>query len=130
MLACTDLMLYFRQCEEMQHQEDEVIRQTQPKSARRPFSCLTGGDQTEKSARPQKMVKLYFKEKRSKVSFTSGCRGVVSFKTLICSVDVYILEVIFCFRYCISRPQYKTSCGISSLVSCWNFLYSTLGAGR
>lgn len=31
--------------------------------------------------------------------------------------------------YCISRPQYKSSCGISSLVSCWNFLYSTLGAG-
>ncbi|KAM4702027.1 basic immunoglobulin-like variable motif-containing protein, partial [Discoglossus pictus] len=31
--------------------------------------------------------------------------------------------------YCISRPQYKTSCGISSLVSCWNFLYSTLGSG-
>ncbi|XP_042562544.1 basic immunoglobulin-like variable motif-containing protein isoform X2 [Clupea harengus] len=31
--------------------------------------------------------------------------------------------------YCISRPQYKTSCGISSLVSVWNFLYSTLGAG-
>ncbi|XP_038615165.1 basic immunoglobulin-like variable motif-containing protein isoform X2 [Tachyglossus aculeatus] len=32
--------------------------------------------------------------------------------------------------YCISRPQYKTSCGISSLVSCWNFLYSTTGAGN
>ncbi|KAM6382859.1 basic immunoglobulin-like variable motif-containing protein isoform 4-T9 [Alca torda] len=31
--------------------------------------------------------------------------------------------------YCVSRPQYRTSCGISSLVSCWNFLYSTLGAG-
>ncbi|KAG9277725.1 basic immunoglobulin-like variable motif-containing protein [Astyanax mexicanus] len=31
--------------------------------------------------------------------------------------------------YCISRPQYKTSCGISSLVSCWNFLYSSVGAG-
>ncbi|XP_061593590.1 basic immunoglobulin-like variable motif-containing protein [Cololabis saira] len=31
--------------------------------------------------------------------------------------------------YCISRPQYKMSCGISSLVSCWNFLYSSLGAG-
>ncbi|KAI1899647.1 hypothetical protein AGOR_G00063940 [Albula goreensis] len=31
--------------------------------------------------------------------------------------------------YCISRPQYKTSCGISSLVSCWNFLFSTLGVG-
>ncbi|XP_053311283.1 basic immunoglobulin-like variable motif-containing protein [Spea bombifrons] len=31
--------------------------------------------------------------------------------------------------YCISRPQYKTSCGISSLVSCWNFLYSSLGTG-
>ncbi|KAB1267675.1 Basic immunoglobulin-like variable motif-containing protein [Camelus dromedarius] len=33
-------------------------------------------------------------------------------------------------RYCISRPQYKTSCGISSLISCWNFLYSTMGAGN
>nr|KAI8751667.1 basic immunoglobulin-like variable motif-containing protein [Biomphalaria glabrata] len=32
--------------------------------------------------------------------------------------------------YCISRPQYKTSCGISSLVSCWNYLYSTMGNGR
>ncbi|KAM8786342.1 basic immunoglobulin-like variable motif-containing protein isoform 3-T5 [Rhynchonycteris naso] len=32
--------------------------------------------------------------------------------------------------YCISRPQYKTSCGISSLISCWNFLYSTIGAGN
>ncbi|KAG8137596.1 hypothetical protein E2320_004839 [Naja naja] len=32
--------------------------------------------------------------------------------------------------YCISRPQYKTSCGISSLVSCWNFLYSTMGTGK
>ncbi|XP_059141532.1 basic immunoglobulin-like variable motif-containing protein isoform X2 [Physella acuta] len=31
--------------------------------------------------------------------------------------------------YCISRPQYKTSCGISSVVSCWNFLFSTLGHG-
>lgn len=30
---------------------------------------------------------------------------------------------------CISRPQYKYSCGISSLVSCWNYLYSTLGYG-
>jgi len=32
--------------------------------------------------------------------------------------------------YCISRPQYKFSCGISSLVSCWNYLYSTLGHGN
>ncbi|CAL1530567.1 unnamed protein product [Lymnaea stagnalis] len=31
--------------------------------------------------------------------------------------------------YCISRPQYKTSCGISSVVSCWNFLYSSMGHG-
>lgn len=32
--------------------------------------------------------------------------------------------------HCISRPQYKYSCGISSLVSCWNYLYSNLGHGR
>ncbi|XP_050404018.1 basic immunoglobulin-like variable motif-containing protein isoform X1 [Patella vulgata] len=31
--------------------------------------------------------------------------------------------------YCISRPQYKKSCGASSLVSCWNYLFSTLGSG-
>ncbi len=28
-----------------------------------------------------------------------------------------------------ARPQHPKSCGISSLVSCWNYLYSTLGTG-
>ena len=28
---------------------------------------------------------------------------------------------------CVSRPQYAKSCGISSLVACWNYLYSQLG---
>lgn len=31
--------------------------------------------------------------------------------------------------FCMARPQHPKSCGISSLTSCWNFLYSTLGAG-
>ena len=31
---------------------------------------------------------------------------------------------------CMSRPQYSKSCGITSLVSCWNFLFSTLGYGK
>lgn len=31
---------------------------------------------------------------------------------------------------CMSRPQLKKSCGISSVVSCWNYLYSRLGAGE
>ena len=31
--------------------------------------------------------------------------------------------------FCMARPQYPKSCGISSLTSCWNFLFSTLGAG-
>ncbi|XP_071798489.1 basic immunoglobulin-like variable motif-containing protein [Asterias amurensis] len=31
--------------------------------------------------------------------------------------------------FCMSRPQYSKSCGLSSLVSCWNYLFSTLGAG-
>ncbi|XP_063430802.1 basic immunoglobulin-like variable motif-containing protein isoform X1 [Mytilus trossulus] len=30
---------------------------------------------------------------------------------------------------CMSRPQYSKSCGISSVVSCWNYLFSTLGHG-
>ena len=65
------------------------------------------------------------------------------FIMLTCSVAMSVLflyayfvfiqvkkTVFYFFRYCISRPQYKTSCGISSLVSCWNFLYSTMGAGK
>lgn len=32
--------------------------------------------------------------------------------------------------YCMSRPQYAKSCGITSLVSCWNYLYSALGWGK
>ncbi|XP_076817517.1 basic immunoglobulin-like variable motif-containing protein [Clavelina lepadiformis] len=32
--------------------------------------------------------------------------------------------------YCMSRPQYKKSCGITSLVSVWNYLFSTLGTGN
>jgi len=31
--------------------------------------------------------------------------------------------------YCVTRPQYPKTCGMSSLVSCWNFLFSYLGAG-
>ncbi|CAD8150905.1 unnamed protein product [Paramecium octaurelia] len=31
--------------------------------------------------------------------------------------------------YSLSRPQYKKSCGISSVVTCWNYLFSTLGVG-
>jgi len=31
--------------------------------------------------------------------------------------------------YCLARPQYPKSCGISSLTSCWNYLFSTLGHG-
>jgi hypothetical protein len=32
--------------------------------------------------------------------------------------------------FCLSRPQYTRSCGISSLTTCWNYLYSTLGVGK
>ena len=28
---------------------------------------------------------------------------------------------------CISRPQYRKSCGITSLVACWNYLFSHMG---
>lgn len=31
--------------------------------------------------------------------------------------------------FCLARPQYKNSCGISSLTSVWNYLFSTLGVG-
>eukprot|EP00825_Cyclidium_porcatum_P008421 TRINITY_DN14194_c0_g1_i1.p1 TRINITY_DN14194_c0_g1~~TRINITY_DN14194_c0_g1_i1.p1 ORF type:complete len:285 (-),score=59.95 TRINITY_DN14194_c0_g1_i1:52-906(-) len=31
--------------------------------------------------------------------------------------------------YCISKPQYKNNCGINSIASCWNYLFSKLGNG-
>ena len=31
--------------------------------------------------------------------------------------------------YCLSRPQYQRTCGISSVVTVWNYLFSTLGVG-
>lgn len=31
---------------------------------------------------------------------------------------------------CMTRPQYKTACGVSCVVSCWNYLYSTIGNGH
>ena len=33
-------------------------------------------------------------------------------------------------RYSVSRPQYKRSCGITSVVSCWNYLFSRIGHGK
>ena len=32
--------------------------------------------------------------------------------------------------YCTARHQHLRSCGISSLISCWNYLYSSLGSGN
>jgi len=31
--------------------------------------------------------------------------------------------------FCLARPQHPKSCGISSLTSVWNYLFSTLGVG-
>jgi hypothetical protein len=31
--------------------------------------------------------------------------------------------------HCLARPQHPKSCGISSLTSCWNYLFSSLGTG-
>eukprot|EP00347_Sterkiella_histriomuscorum_P007127 403350160 len=32
--------------------------------------------------------------------------------------------------YCVSRPQYKKSCGISSIVAVWNYLFSKLSGNQ
>lgn len=61
----------------MQHQKVEVIRQTKPKSARCLPSCLSGGDQTEESARPQKMVMLYLVPLRSEIVPRNNVQSVI-----------------------------------------------------
>jgi hypothetical protein len=51
-------------------------------------------------------------------------------KPVINTTDVLQKKVFDVKRwFCTSRPQYAKSCGISSLVSSWNFLFSTLGYG-
>ena len=30
--------------------------------------------------------------------------------------------------HCLARPQHPRTCGVTSLISCWNYLFSTLGA--
>ncbi|XP_031552794.1 basic immunoglobulin-like variable motif-containing protein [Actinia tenebrosa] len=49
----------------------------------------------------------------------------------VVTMETMALRKVFDQRrwYCMSRPQYSKSCGISSLVSCWNYLFSTLGTG-
>lgn len=51
---------------------------------------------------------------------------------LVCGFEEMVdRKFLDCRRWmCISRPQYSKSCGITSLVSCWNFLYSVLGYGK
>jgi hypothetical protein len=45
-----------------------------------------------------------------------------------CKEEVSVGRVLDANRFlCLARPQYKRSCGISSLVSVFNFLYSPLG---
>ena len=50
--------------------------------------------------------------------------------TLFLSVSLFALSQTHERRFCMSRPQYKRSCGISSVVSCWNYLFSSIGQGR
>lgn len=44
--------------------------------------------------------------------------------------EIYSDIACNCYRYCMCHPQYSKSCGISSVVSCWNYLFSVLGNGR
>lgn len=52
-------MVCSRQREEVQHQEDEVVGQTQQKPPGRLRSRLARGDQAEESAGPAEMVMLF-----------------------------------------------------------------------
>lgn len=52
-------------------------------------------------------------------------------KVMATSAEISSRKVLDQKRWnCISRPQYSKSCGLTSLVSCWNFLFSTLGNGN
>lgn len=61
----------------------------------------------------------------------SSTNSAATISTLARSIEGFQLRKVLDLKrwYCMSRPQYKTSCGISSLVSCWNYLFSSLGHG-
>jgi hypothetical protein len=62
-----------------------------------------------------------------------GREGVVDgeCRLAVCPEDMASRKVLDLRRwYCMSRPQYSRSCGISSVVSCWNYIFSTIGNGN
>lgn len=69
-------MVCSRQREEVQHQEDEVVRQTQQKPAGRLPSRLARGDQAEEGAGPAEMVMPF--EFATRLQGRPGCGRVVS----------------------------------------------------
>ncbi|XP_053404168.1 basic immunoglobulin-like variable motif-containing protein isoform X2 [Mercenaria mercenaria] len=85
---------------------------------------ITAG--TSGSSKPSKRLQAL---KRAR---TQGCgERYVPPKVMVSANQIAQRKVLDLKRwYCMSRPQYKTSCGISSLVSCWNYLFSTLGHGN
>ncbi|XP_006018662.1 basic immunoglobulin-like variable motif-containing protein isoform X1 [Alligator sinensis] len=87
------------------------------------FNGVTPGLKNKEGSMKKQVTKKKSSDKKSKQN--KECSHYSTFE------EVKQRKVLDLRRwYCISRPQYKTSCGISSLVSCWNFLYSTLGAGN
>ncbi|XP_068686825.1 uncharacterized protein [Montipora foliosa] len=89
-----------------------------------------------KSKKRKKLPSKYFGSKENKDTVSAGMQTLDSSNWLVSS-QIATKETMASRKvldprrwYCISRPQYKKSCGISALVSCWNFLFSTLGVGR
>lgn len=66
-------MVCCRQREEVQHQEDEVVGQTQQKPPGRLHSRLARGHQAEESAGPAEMVMLFEFARRSMFSGETVC---------------------------------------------------------
>ncbi|XP_064615393.1 basic immunoglobulin-like variable motif-containing protein isoform X2 [Liolophura sinensis] len=84
------------------------------------------GDQNEVQKK-----KLATKPILKKYEVVVGQNGYVAPSVREDLSDIALRKVLDLKRwYCISRPQHKTSCGISSLVSCWNYLFSSLGHGK
>ncbi|XP_030838190.1 uncharacterized protein LOC548624 [Strongylocentrotus purpuratus] len=89
-------------------------------------SDMTGSKKTKKRP-PNKLSKAKSRKSSSKGSMDSA------YIPPTVSTTPELLAQRKCLDqkrwFCVSRPQYSKSCGLSSLVSCWNYLFSTLGGG-
>ena len=97
----------------------EVLKKDKSRSASLSIRSISGGstDTQDSSDKPDKIFPMEVYEEAKNVTITANIMSQRKW------LDMHRW-------FSLSRPQYSKTCGISSLCSCWNYLFSTLGSGQ